>query len=105
LDFPYKITHITRQFSNIYGGIEQVINNMQNCNSNIKQNVVSFGNHNQVKNLKNKNKSYIFKENLSIFTDPFSLKASNYFKNLKDNNNIIIYHYPNILSFFILFFI
>ena len=100
LDFPYKITHLTRQFSNLYGGIEQVINNMQNCNSNIKQNVVSFGNHNQVKNLKNKNKSYIFRENLSIFSDPFSLKASNYFKNLKDNNNIIIYHYPNILSIY-----
>lgn len=103
LDFPYKITHLTRQFSNLYGGIEQVIKNMQNCNSNIKQNVVSFANHNKVKNLNNKNKSYIFKETLSIFADPFSLIASNYFKNLKDNNNIIIYHYPSILSFVYIF--
>jgi glycosyltransferase involved in cell wall biosynthesis len=105
LDFPYKITHITRRFSNIHGGIEQVINNMQNFNLNIKQNVVSFGNHNHVKNLKNKNKSYIFKDNLSFAADPFSFKALNYFKN-KNNNNIFFLHYPCILSsFYIIFYL
>ena len=99
LDFPYSLTHITRQFDNIYGGIEQVIINMQNSDNNLKQNVVSFSDFNKVKKLGNINKSYIFKKTFSIFTDPFSLEALNFFKNLKDNNNIIIYHYPIILSF------
>ena len=103
-DFPYKITHITRQFTNIHGGIEQVINNMQSFKSHIKQDVISFSSVNKVQNLKNNNKSYIFKETFSLFTDPFSLKAMNYFNNLKDNNNIIIYHYPTLLSFIYIIF-
>ncbi len=98
LDFPYTITHITRKFENIYGGIEQVISNMQNSNKYLKQNVISFSNFNKVKKLENNNKSYIFKETFSIFGDPFSISAMSFIKNSKDKNNIIIYHYPTLFS-------
>ncbi len=99
-----KILHLTKYFPPIYGGIENQAKYI--CDylyeKKIKTNVLAFGKKNTIKT---KNyKIFEVKPFFTILSQPFSIKYFFLAKKIFNQNDIIHFHYPNIMGLLVCFF-
>ncbi len=93
-----KILHISKYFPPNYGGLENQVKNicdylyLKKC----EVEVLAFGRKNCVK--KKKYKVYEFKPFLKLFSQPLSIRYLIFARKLIRKNDIIHFHYPNIVG-------
>ena len=98
-----KILQLTKYFPPTYGGIEIKLNiSVTICMKKIKTTVLAFGKKNSIKSTKYK--IFEVKPFFTILSQPFSIKYFFLAKKIFNQNNIIHFHYPNIMGLLFVFF-
>lgn len=93
-----KILHISKYFPPIYGGIENQAKYICDYLSKKKQSVqvLAFGKKTGIR--LNKYKIYEFKPFINLMSQPISLRFIFSAKKIIQNNDIIHFHYPNVIG-------
>ena len=99
-----KILHLTKYFPPTYGGIENQAKYI--CDylheKKIKTTVLAFGKKNSIKSTNYK--IFEVKPFFTILSQPFSIKYFFLAKKIFNQNDIIHFHYPNIMGLLVCFF-
>ena len=98
-----KILHISKFFPPNFGGIENQVKSICDYlyNRKVKVEVLAFGKKNYIN--RKKYNIYEFKPILKLFSQPLSIKYIIQGRKLIKKNEIVHYHYPNIIGLILCF--
>ena len=89
-----KILHVYKTYKpNTLGGVEEFIDTIVNSSQENIYGTLSLGNQNSINYHKN-TLSFVFKENFSVRSCPFSIISILNYHHIVKNYDLIHYHYP-----------